>query len=136
MTHIITSLCVRDSSCVDVCPVECIVPGKPEDTWPWYYIDPDTCIDCGACIPECPTEAIFTEEEVPTDFTAKGGEVITAPVGTEGYGEPFSGENKDGEPVNLPATRVLEEGEVLDLTWATQPNYDYFEGGPGYSALD
>jgi ferredoxin len=59
MTHIITSLCLRDGGCVEVCPVECIVPGKPDAEWPWYYIDPDTCIDCGACIPECPFEAIF-----------------------------------------------------------------------------
>ena len=71
MTHIITSLCLRDSGCVDVCPVECIVPGKPVDKWPWYYIDPDTCIDCGACIPECPYEAIFVEEEVTADYAAK-----------------------------------------------------------------
>ena len=42
MTHIITSLCLRDSGCVDVCPVECIVPGKPQEEWPWFYIDPDT----------------------------------------------------------------------------------------------
>ena len=61
MTHIITSLCLRDSGCVDVCPVECIVPGKPVAEWPWYYIDPDTCIDCGACVPECPVEAISME---------------------------------------------------------------------------
>ena len=64
MTHIITSLCLRDGACVEVCPVECIVPGQPENEWPWYFIDPDTCIDCGACIPECPYEAIFIEEEV------------------------------------------------------------------------
>jgi len=67
VTHIITSLCLRDSSCVEVCPVECIVPGKPVDRWPWYYIDPEVCIDCGACIPECPYEAIFEEEEVPAE---------------------------------------------------------------------
>ena len=64
MTHIITSLCLRDGACVEVCPVECIIAGKPENEWPWYFIDPDTCIDCGACIPECPFEAIFVEEEV------------------------------------------------------------------------
>ena len=52
MTHIITSLCLRDGACMEVCPVECIVPGKPEEEWPWYFIDPDTCIDCGACVPE------------------------------------------------------------------------------------
>ena len=68
MTHIITSLCLRDSSCVEVCPVECIVQGKPIGQRPWYYIDPDVCIDCGACIPECPFEAIFEEDAVPEEW--------------------------------------------------------------------
>jgi len=69
MTHVITSLCVRDGACVEVCPVECIVPGSKEDgEWPLFYIDPDTCIDCGACVPECPVEAIFPEEDVPDEF--------------------------------------------------------------------
>ena len=48
MTHIITRLCLRDTACVEVCPVECMVLGHPEEQWPWLYIDPDTCIDCGA----------------------------------------------------------------------------------------
>ena len=64
MTHIITSLCLRDGACVEVCPFECIVAGKPEAQWPWYFIDPDTCIDCGACVPECPVSAIFPEPDV------------------------------------------------------------------------
>ncbi len=136
MTHIITRLCLRDSSCVDVCPVECIVPGKPVDQWPWYYIDPDTCIDCGACIPECPYEAIFTEEETPEAYTAKGGEVVSMPVGTPGYEEEYHGENQHGEPVVLKATRKLEPGEVINLREDIQPNYDYFTQGPGYSALE
>lgn len=136
MTYIITQLCLRDASCVDVCPVECIIPGKPVDQWPWFYIDPDTCIDCGACIPECPYEAIFTEEEVPTDYAAKGGEVAAMPVGTEGFDQPWDGEDEHGESVHLDATRVLEAGEVLDLTTDIQPNYDYFTDGPGYKALD
>src|SRR5215212_8325448 len=76
MTHIITSLCVRDRGCIDVCPVECMVPGNPVNEWPWIYIDPDTCIDCGACVPECPYAAIFPEDEVPAAYTAKGGEYI------------------------------------------------------------
>ena len=71
MTHIITSLCVRDRGCIDVCPVECMIPGQPLNEWPWIYIDPDTCIDCGACIPECPYAAIFPEDEVPSAYTAK-----------------------------------------------------------------
>ena len=136
MTHIITSLCLRDSSCVDVCPVDCIVPGKPVDKWPWYYIDPDTCIDCGACIPECPFEAIFTEEEVPSELTAKGGEVQSMPEGTAGFDQPYEGENQHGEPVHLNATRVLEEGQVVDLTVDVSPNYDYFQDGAGYEALE
>ena len=74
MTHVITSLCLRDGACVDVCPVECIVPGKPEAEWPWYFIDPATCIACGACVPECPYEAIAPFGAA--KYTAKGGEVI------------------------------------------------------------
>ena len=69
MTHIITSLCIRDRGCIDVCPVECMIPG-PVNEWPWIYIDPDTCIDCGACEPVCPVSAIFIEEEVPDKWKA------------------------------------------------------------------
>ena len=68
MTHVITEICVRDGACVDVCPVEAIVPGIPEEEWSLYYIDPDTCIDCGACVPECPVDAIFPEEDVPEEY--------------------------------------------------------------------
>ena len=80
MTHTITELCIRDGACVEVCPVECIIPGLPEDEWPLYYIDPDTCIDCGACVPECPVEAIFPEEDVPEEYegdTAKNAEFFS-----------------------------------------------------------
>lgn len=136
MTYIITSLCLRDAGCVEVCPVECIVPGKPDDQWPWFYIDPDTCIDCGACIPECPYEAIFVEDEVPTDYTAKGGEHLSMPAGTEGFDTPWEGESHNGEAVSLKHTRVLEAGEVIDLTPDIQPNYDFFSDGPGYSAME
>jgi len=40
----------------------------PESEWPWYYIDPDTCIDCGACVPECPVEAILPLEDLPPEY--------------------------------------------------------------------
>jgi ferredoxin len=116
--------------------VECIIPGKPIDKWPWYYIDPDTCIDCGACIPECPFEAIFTEDEVPADYAAKGGEYLSMPAGTAGFDTVYDGENHHGDAVHLEHTRVLEAGEVVDLTPDIKPNYDFFQGGPGYSALD
>jgi ferredoxin len=138
MTHIITSLCLRDGGCIEVCPVECIVPGKPEGEWPWMYIDPDTCIDCGACIPECPYEAIFTEDETPGDYTAKGGERLSKP------GDPnlaaratehYEGHDNKGAAVVLEQTVMLEPGEVVDLRADIQPNYDFFKGGPGYSAI-
>ena len=64
MTYVITEPCigVKDASCVDVCPVDCI---HATDDDPQYYIDPDECIDCGACEPECPVEAIFPEDALP-----------------------------------------------------------------------
>lgn len=72
MTYVITSPCVglKDSSCVDVCPVDCIhpAPGEPgfeADTQ--LYINPDECIDCGACEPACPVSAIFEESAVPAE---------------------------------------------------------------------
>ena len=134
MTHIITSLCLRDGGCVTVCPVECIVPGKPVDKWPWYYIDPDTCIDCGACIPECPYVAIFPEDEVPSAYKAKGGEFQAMPVGTAGFTTVYDGQNHEGEPVHLDSTRVLKAGEIVDLTPDIKPNYDFYKKGPGYAA--
>ena len=134
MTHIITSLCLRDGGCVTVCPVECIVPGKPQDVWPWYYIDPDTCIDCGACVPECPYSAIFPEDEVPSAFKARGGEHQAMPVGTAGFNTAFDGTNHEGEAVHLDATRVLVAGQVVDLTEDTPKNSEYYKSGPGYAA--
>ena len=68
MTYYITETCidVKDKACVEVCPVDCIHPIDGEDE-PMLYIDPDECIDCGACEPECPVEAIFAEEDMPED---------------------------------------------------------------------
>jgi ferredoxin len=135
MTHIITSLCLRDGGCVTVCPVECIVPGQPVAEWPWYYIDPDTCIDCGACIPECPFSAIFPEDEVPAAYRAKGGELVAMPMGTAGFDHVFDGNNHEGEAVHIESTRALAAGEVVDLHKDIKPNYDYFKDGPGYTAV-
>lgn len=65
MTYTITSACidVTDRSCVDVCPVDCIHFEEGVDRM--LYIDPDECIDCGACEPACPVSAIFAEDDVP-----------------------------------------------------------------------
>ena len=66
MPYVITETCidVKDKACVEVCPVDCIHPIDGEGE-PLLYIDPDECIDCGACEPECPVEAIFAEEDMP-----------------------------------------------------------------------
>jgi ferredoxin len=110
-----------------------MVLGFPEEEWPWLYIDPDTCIDCGACIPECPYEAIFPEEEVPFDFQ---GEVwITNTKDLLPDGAPFEGE-VDGHYVKLLNAKKLDGSETLDLTEDIPPNYDYFSEGPGYDHMD
>ncbi|MFC1627727.1 ferredoxin family protein [Gemmatimonadota bacterium] len=73
MTYVIAEPCVntKDTACVDVCPVDCIHPTKDEDGFEaavMLYIEPDECIDCGACEPACPVEAIFPEEDVPEQW--------------------------------------------------------------------
>jgi ferredoxin len=132
MTHVITSLCLRDSGCVEVCPVECITPGKPADKWPGFYIDPDTCIDCGACVPECPFGAIYPQDEVPSAYKAKGGEFINR-IGLTGH---YQGADHNGAAVTLETTKQLAAGEVLDLTPDIKTNADFYKRGPGYSARD
>lgn len=65
MPHVITRPCCNDAGCVSVCPVDCIRPrpGDPDFlTAEMLYIDPDTCIDCGACVPACPVTAIVPDE--------------------------------------------------------------------------
>jgi len=69
MTYVIAEPCVdvRDRACVSVCPVDCI--HEEEDVDRTLYIDPNECIDCGACEPECPVNAIFTEDALPAQWT-------------------------------------------------------------------
>jgi len=75
MTHVVTEPCIkcRYTDCVDVCPVDCFREGPN-----FLVIDPDECIDCAVCIPECPVNAIYAEEDVPEDqrsFTALNAEL-------------------------------------------------------------
>ncbi|MGH8246041.1 MAG: 4Fe-4S dicluster domain-containing protein [Gammaproteobacteria bacterium] len=91
MTTIVTDNCkgCRFTDCVAVCPVECFHYDQE-----MLYIDPDVCIDCSACIPECPVQAIFEEDDLPDD--KRGWIEINAarskelPVCTEQL-EPFPG---------------------------------------------
>lgn len=70
MTYVITEPCVGtlDASCADVCPVDCIHPGRREDGFARatiLYIDPAECIDCSACLEVCPVDAPIYETDVP-----------------------------------------------------------------------
>jgi ferredoxin len=67
MAYVICEPCigVKDSSCVEVCPVDCI---HSDDAQPQFYINPDECIDCGACEPVCPVSAIFPQDAVPEEW--------------------------------------------------------------------
>ena len=103
MAYIICEPCVGtcDTACVEVCPVDCIhgpydkegagaeakVEGflpKDEDS---LYIDPEECIDCGACEPECPVEAIFEESEVPDEWNKY------IKINYDWFGREYSGQN-------------------------------------------
>jgi len=68
MAYIIAVPCigVKDSACVEVCPVDCIYSTEEDDM---YYIHPEECIDCAMCEPECPVEAIFFEDDLPEEWS-------------------------------------------------------------------
>lgn len=65
MTYVIALPCVdvKDTACIDACPVDCIYEGERA-----LYIHPDECVDCGACEPVCPVEAIFHEDDLPDEW--------------------------------------------------------------------
>ncbi len=83
MPYIITEPCIgtEDKSCVEVCPVDCIHPGENQ-----LFINPDECIECAACEPACPVNAIYLDVDVPekwkdyihknSDFFVQGGSPI------------------------------------------------------------
>ncbi|WP_405021218.1 ferredoxin family protein [Kitasatospora sp. NBC_00070] len=65
MTFVIALPCVdvKDKACLDECPLDCIYEGER-----MLYIQPDECIDCGACEPVCPVEAIYFEDDTPQEW--------------------------------------------------------------------
>jgi NAD-dependent dihydropyrimidine dehydrogenase PreA subunit len=98
MTYVIGKPCVdvMDRSCVEECPVDCIYEGERA-----LYIHPDECVDCGACEPVCPVEAIFYEDDVPdqwtsyTQYNADFFEVLGSPGGASKVGQT----DNDPQPV-------------------------------------
>lgn len=102
MTYVVTDNCIKCkyTDCVEVCPVDCFHEGPN-----FLVIDPDECIDCTLCEPECPAEAIFAEDDVPEgmeNFTELNAELAKDwPVITEKKDAPADAEEWDGVPDKL-----------------------------------
>jgi ferredoxin len=102
MTFVVTENCIKCKymDCVEVCPVDCFHVGPN-----FLVIDPDECIDCTLCEPECPAEAIFSEEELPAgqeQFLALNAELAKKwPVIAERGTPPADGKDWDGKPGKL-----------------------------------
>lgn len=71
MSYVVAAPCVADYSCVEVCPVDCIRPMPDEAGFgsaTQLYIDPGSCVDCGACEEACPVTAIFSRDRLPAKW--------------------------------------------------------------------
>ncbi|MEO2167423.1 MAG: ferredoxin family protein [bacterium] len=116
MAYIITRLC-RDcvyTGCLAVCPFDCIYEYKGEDKESFpnqLYIHPDECIDCGACEPECPWQAVYEEVAVPEVFTED------TPLNYKMMDDADSFEVKVHEKTDHPSSDQIEENKKKwDLT--------------------
>ena len=103
MTYVLAEPCVDvlDRACVEECPVECIYEGGR-----MAYIQPEECVDCGACEPVCPVEAIFYEEDLPAQYGkfAEANVVFFATIGAPGGASKVDGPQPDPEFIaSLPA---------------------------------
>ncbi|QKT04727.1 ferredoxin family protein [Ectothiorhodospiraceae bacterium 2226] len=102
MTYVVTENCIKCkyTDCVEVCPVDCFHEGPN-----FLVIDPDECIDCTLCEPECPAEAIFAEDDVPEgqeEFIALNAELAQSwPVITEMKPAPADADEWNGKPGKL-----------------------------------
>jgi len=147
MTHVVCQACFgcKYTDCVVVCPVECFYEGEQ-----MLYIHPEECIDCEACVPECPVEAIFLDENIPEGqegFTALNAELsLTTPVITRKgceriirYAFEYTQKrnNPKGKRLTLVAkTNVLTYGH--DLIWRTFQDVakDYPDVEQDYNHVD
>ena len=102
MTYVVTENCIKCkyTDCVEVCPVDCFHEGPN-----FLVIDPDECIDCTLCEPECPAEAIYSEDDLPKEmehFLELNAELSQSwPVITEAKDPPADAEEWDGKPDKL-----------------------------------
>jgi NAD-dependent dihydropyrimidine dehydrogenase PreA subunit len=106
VTYVIAEPCVDvlDKACIEECPVDCIYEGGR-----MLYIHPDECVDCGACEPVCPVEAIYYEDDVPEEWTAytKANADFFEELGSPGGAAKVGKVNRDIEPV----TSLPPQGE-------------------------
>lgn len=111
MTYVVTQHCVdcKYTDCVAVCPVDAFHEGDR-----MVYINPDTCVNCDACVPACPVEAIFSDENLPKQYAHY------TQINLEGAAtKPILNQKKDP----LPGAKNLEELKKLDGTGFTPPNF-------------
>ena len=113
MAYVIGEPCIDvvDRACVDECPVDCIYEGARA-----LYIQPDECVDCGACEPVCPVEAIYYEDDLPEELTPYLADNVTF------FAEPLPGRS---EPLGSPggAAKLGAIGADTELV-ASQPPRD------------
>ena len=130
MTYVIALPCVdlKDKACIEECPVDCIYEGER-----MLYIHPDECVDCGACEPVCPVEAIYYEDDVPaewSDYTAANAEFFNelgSPGGAAKLGLIASDAKFMGEREDISAyVRGLKAGEGLSED-AIRAGYEKFK---------
>ena len=120
MTFVISRLCrdCVDQACVRVCPVDCILEHVPEgrvsELPNQLFVNPDACIDCGVCEPECPWEAIGEEEEVP--------ELFLADIALNALTAERTSEFRVPEAVERPAP-TAEQVEINKKRWGLETDH-------------
>lgn len=111
MSYIVTQHCVdcKYTDCVAVCPVDAFHEGAR-----MLYINPDTCVNCDACVPACPVEAIFSEENLPAKFQSY------IQINIDGcVSNPVINQKKDA----MPGAKPLDELKQLDGQGYVPPNW-------------
>ncbi len=99
MTYVITEACidVKDGTCVDVCPVDCIYEGGR-----MFYLQPDECVNCGNCVSVCPVKAIYADDRLPAAFS----EYVAVNREFLATRSP-AGASPAGFPIPFAATRII-----------------------------
>lgn len=111
MTYVVTQHCVdcKYTDCVTVCPVDAFHEGDR-----MLYINPDTCVNCDACVPACPVEAIFSEENLPSKF-----QEYLAMNTDQSKVLPILNQKKDA----MPSAKPIDELKQLDAQGYVPPNW-------------